>query len=247
MHTKKLLSLFLLLLTNYTYSFRVSPIILNFTPDKPSNTQTMTLINEKDVSLPVEVSVFTREIDSKGEETRVPSEDFLVFPQQLILKPKERRNIRFTWKGKSNLDQEKSYRFLVHQVPIKVQKKKKNQKNAKVAIDFFFNYMAAGFVTPVHAQPNLSVSKIIRVNKKKLKFILKNTGNTHAYLRDYEIYLESANLTGNLKKQRKLESESIQKVLAGINILANGSREIELTIPVKTISGEPRLKFSRRK
>lgn len=243
---KKILQLVLWIsiFPNISYAIKVSPMELNFGVEKPTNTQTIVISNTSPVPLPVEIVTFSRSIDLKGEETRTPTSDFIIFPKQVILKPNEQRNIRLTWTGKTKPKSELSYRVLVKQTPVDV---RKSTKKGKGSIDLVFNYMASAYVSPENVSPKLEVTKMEWLSQWKVKTIVENKGDQHAILSFYDVFMLSPKISGNKSRERKIDDQYLGNGQLAINILANSSREVIYDLPPKSVTKDLKLVFRKKK
>src|SRR5690606_11861060 len=106
-------------------AFRMSPMVVQFSPEASKATQVLTLENSTSGKVPVQVEGFTRDLDSHGEEIRTKTEDFIIYPGQLVLLPGEKRNVRVTWAGSLTDGKEQSYRIIASQLPVDFPSKKK--------------------------------------------------------------------------------------------------------------------------
>lgn len=253
MFLKKILTLiFFTILTGNVYAFKVSPIEIEFEPDGTNSTQTIRLENDKDKNIPIEIEVLER-LHKNGKEIRKPTKDFSFFPKQLILKPKEKRNIRISWMGeRQNIDlsktksqqflingnrrikTEKAYRLEVKQVPVNLKRKR-----TETGIDFIYNYIASLYVKPVNSKADLIVTRINRLSNNELVAAVSNRGSSHAILAQYSLYAKS-------EKSSDIEilADQVDEV-RGINLLPNESRLIKFKLPIKTSSEKLSLKFKK--
>jgi fimbrial chaperone protein len=184
-----------------------------------------TLFNEGKKPIAVVSEMTKRLINEKGKETNPDaSEDFMIFPDQLIIKPGEKRAVQITWLGKRKLEVEEAYRFIAEQLPIDVQlgKKKKNS-NIKILL----KYRAAFYLTPENAKAKVVLeNKEVLVNKGKFELSLINEGNKHELLRNYRVILKGK---GEIVTLPFKEFKS----LYGENLLAKSKRRFSLKVPKK--------------
>src|ERR1044072_6580605 len=81
---------FLLVSIPAAHAFKLVPIRVEFEPTGRGVNQTFRLENESSNSVPVQLSMLTRQMDLDGNETNAPAEDdFLVYPPQILLKPNQ--------------------------------------------------------------------------------------------------------------------------------------------------------------
>lgn len=180
--------------------------------------------NESDRPIAVQANITTREMDDQGREKNLDvDETFILFPDQLIIKPKEKRAIKVTYTGKNLPKVEKAYRFIAEQLPIDVDDEAKKKKKTNIRI--LLKYRAAFYLTPKDVRSEvLKEKKTYRSDGKKMKILLTNIGDKHEILKDYHLYFES----GKLKKKYSL---SLFKSIYGENLLAKAKRFFEIEVP----------------
>src|SRR5580765_7183801 len=81
-------------------AFKLVPIQMEFEPAGRGANQSFRLENDSSNTVPVQISMLTRQMDLDGMETNAPAEDdFLVYPPQVLLKPKQVQTVRVKWLG----------------------------------------------------------------------------------------------------------------------------------------------------
>ena len=155
----KILCLLLFLTSLNVSAFKLSPIVQSFDFQGKNKTKTFRVINTNKKTIRLEAEVFTRNIDLNNVETRAESEDFIIYPPQLELKPGQSRAIRVTYTGKP-VQSEVPYRLIVRQIPDKLAEKKKKSKNQ---INFLLEYIASLYVAPKDIKPELIHKHIKRL------------------------------------------------------------------------------------
>lgn len=246
------LTLFCFFWLSESHAFRVSPIELNFDNKGPRAVQTILVENTTKNKIPVEIFAYERS-HVRGKEKRVRTRDFYFFPQQFILKPGEKRNIRLSWmglrskkepkdktkrlkKGETNLDYEKAYRLEVRQVPVDL---KKNRGN-KTGIKFLYNYVASLYVKPAKAKPFLEVYSYKKKNQETYEFEIQNSGSAHAILAFYDLEARQA------KNKTLIEILKQNSEIQGVNLLPGERRKITLKVPKEMDSGKLEFEFKKR-
>ena len=213
---------------------------VSFDPTGPGATRSFEVHNESlEESIAVEFSVTTREMDEVGKETQAKPPGiekwFLIYPPQLILKPKERRTIRVSWRGtgsKALVKQELAFRLIAEQLPVKTELKV-TPKGANIRM--LLKYVAAIYVSPEGAQPHLTLkdSEVLRGATPQLKLTFQNSGTAHQVLVGPSLKIATKQSHKNLE----LPSAELG-TLAGQNILAGKTRSFTLPWP-KALPVEP--------
>ncbi len=176
----------------------------------------------KDQKIAIQFSVKSRAIDKHGKESRLQTSDFKVFPPQVILKPKETRNIRLSYKGKENGKKEnieKAYRLIASQVPLEFSDKEKKQTGIKILL----KYVASVYLQPKSVKPQIEISLMeILKGGEKLKVLIRNSGKKHSILKKPKISMIKD------KKEFILEGKDIEEI-DSVNILAKSERIFEIS------------------
>jgi fimbrial chaperone protein len=225
------LALFSAFFSTTSFAFRVSPMVVNFTPAGSGSTQNFMLENTSHGRIAVQVEAFHRFIDVDGKETRTPTDEFSVYPQQLTLQPGEKRSVRVTWTGNHQPDQELSYRLVVSELPMDSNSQEKTS-SPHPAPTFLMQYVASLYVSPPSLNSKVEVESFKVLSDSRGELILKNTGLLHQVLKGIRLFFRSAD--GSKVELKNEETEALQ----GENLLANASRHIYLTLPASVVRAE---------
>lgn len=208
---RKIFCLFILITSLNVYAFKLSPIVQSFDFEGKNKTKTFRVINTNKKTIRLEAEVFTRNIDLLNIESRTESEDFIIYPPQLELKPGQSRAIRVTYTGKP-VQSEVPYRLIVRQIPDKLAEKKKSKNQ----INFLLEYIASLYVAPKDIKPDLIVTSAMRVNNN-IDILFENRGTEHVLLRQYKIELKQGNKKDIIDfKSERYKKMGTQNILAGI-------------------------------
>ena len=204
-------------------AFKLSPMVVNFAPNGSKATQVLTLENNANEKVPVQVEVFTREVDSKGEEVRKPTEDFNVYPEQLVLLPNEKRNVRVTYTAGKNAGVEQAYRIVATQVPVEFKDRNAKAQTKKTSLNFLIQYVASAYVAPDGVFPKVIIKDTQLVSGKKLAVTIVNEGSAHKVLKAKTLRV--------LSGKDKLIEVPTPAELDAVNFLAKTERTITFTLP----------------
>jgi fimbrial chaperone protein len=171
-------------------------------------------------TVPVNVQVFSWDLQPNGEEILSPSNDLLIFPKQMILKPGQRRVIRVAPREKVVLSQEKTYRIKIEELPINVN----GEKNANSGVSVLLAYMTAFYLSPAQATSDVII-KDIELKKGTWLFDLFNQGNAHTHLKKLNIQLLQENKTVLIDEATALPN------FDGENIFSQRLRRFSWTVP----------------
>lgn len=172
------MNLFLIFLTvPLLCSFNFNPMSQSIELGENQKSAQFFIENDSFEKMAVELSVKERKMDENGVETLPATNELTVFPPQMIIPPKEKRTIRVNWLGRKDLLEERSFRVIAEQLPLKVDEKTKK----KSGIQMLMKYMAALYITPKDAEPKLKVLSHQK-SGKDLSILLENEGNKHQVL-----------------------------------------------------------------
>jgi P pilus assembly protein, chaperone PapD len=205
-------------------------MVVEFAPSGAKSTQVLVIENPGDEKLPVQIEVFARSTDAKGEEVRGKTEDFVVYPEQVVLLPKEKRNVRVTYSGEIKDGKEKAYRIVASQLPVDFRDKNSASKKPKVNLKFLLQYVASAYVTPEGTTAKISTKDVKKISAKKLSATFVNEGTAHQVLQ-----LKTFKVTAG--KEIVLE-ESSNKALESTNLLPGDKKTIEFETKKEIPAGE---------
>lgn len=223
-------------------AFIFTPMVKHFPPKGKGRVQTFYLENKKPEKVAVQITLYKRGIDKRGEETRTPTDLLSVFPEQVILMPDQKRTVRVTWNGPEEVPVEEAFRLVAEQMPVELQSKKPE----KSGIQFLMKYVASIYIQPENPKANVVLLKNEAVKVKKaaakrekakaakapgtpaaaapeipepeeyehlLSLTLKNEGNAHQVLNS--MWVEIKQKVVKLvkgKKGRKIKKEELKTV-----------------------------------
>lgn len=219
------------------HAYRVTPLEAALGVEGTAATRTFLLENNSKAKIAVQVEAFARSIDGKAQEVRTPTEELVVFPDQIVLEAGQQRNVRVTYNGPTKVAAEKAYRVSFEQLPLSLEKGK-NSKKTEAKLSFMFNYLASVYVGPDNAKPAARVEslKVLPSGKAELKLV--NPGTAHAPLN-----LSNLRVTTADNPPQKVElTEKMLEPLRLVNLLAGAEVTIELDWPASARAAKGPLK-----
>lgn len=222
--------------TQSAHALSLTPIAQDFDPSGRDAIQSFRLENETDKQVAVTVTIMTRQMNLDGDEANIRTSDFAVFPSQVVIAPKKSQVVRVQWKGESNPGQERSYRIIAEQQPIKGDL----GPNAR-AIQLVVRYVGSLYVLPRGAQPSVALESARAItdaqNKRMLEVVLDNKGRAHTLLDEPQLTLTVGSAVKTLKDEELTG-------LVGENILAASKRRFVLPWPADLpVSDQPKVEF----
>ena len=204
-----------------SFAFRLDPMVVHFTAKGKGATQVLKLDNPTGDKIPVQIEVVTRD-EKSGNEKREKTSEFTVYPEQVVLLPHEKRNVRITFSGDLG-NEEKSYRIIASQLPVEL--KETNAKSKKAAganVTFMLQYVASAYVTPEGASADVKVKDVKLLSPKSLSVVVYNEGTAHRllYVKSFKV-LEKGKVVAEIKKPEGIE---------GVNLLAKSQKTVVLPL-----------------
>ncbi|WII70787.1 fimbria/pilus periplasmic chaperone [Bdellovibrio sp. 22V] len=231
---KSVLTVLFFLFPSITLAFRLTPMVIYFSPEGKKTTQVLTLENPGNEKVPVQIEAFARRSNEKGEEVREKTGDFNIYPEQVVLLPNEKRNVRITWAGDLNDPTEKAYRIVASQLPVEFRDRNAKPKKAGVNLNFLLQYVASAYVTPEGAVAKVRLKDVRSSDGKNIQVSIANEGTAHKVLRLKKLTIYSG-------EKKAVEFTQI-KELDSANLLPGESRTITLqtpqSIPLSGLRGE---------
>lgn len=215
-----LLASSVILYSGQAWALRVSPMSGEWSLST-SDFYEVTIINDAEKHTPVKISALLRTQDAKGEEVRSTTDDLVIFPPQILLKPREIRKVRINLKKNAKPDQEIAYRVIVEEVPPKI-------TPTTSGIQFATRYVTAMYLLPGSPKPRLEVIAARRL-PGGITVTLKNTGNAHTVLEKPELKFSQ----GDVKQV--LNDGQILKQFTTSNFLAGGTHTIAWAWPTQPV------------
>ncbi|WP_413559392.1 molecular chaperone [Bdellovibrio sp. HCB209] len=209
------------------FAFRLDPMVVTFAPSGKLATQVVTLDNPTNEKIPVQVEVFTRD-ESTGQEKREKTSEFTIYPEQVVLLPREKRNVRITFTGETPKE-EKAYRIVATQLPVEL--KETNAKAAKKTganVTFMLQYVASAYVAPKDVAADIKVKDVKVSSPKNISVTIANDGTAHkiVYVKSFKV-LEKGKVVEEIKKPQGIE---------GTNILAKTQKTVSVPLS-KSLKG----------
>lgn len=209
-----------LFLSLSTFAFKLSPMSYSIKGGaQKSNIANFTVSNDSDAPIAVQLEVKVRDMKLDGSENLPETDDFLIFPDQLVLSPKSRRVVKVRWIKGEVKDVERSFRLIAEQLPIDMNKK----KDTKTDIKILLRYVAALYVTPKKTNTNIKVISSKASNDlKSINFVVENIGNAHLILDKVKLFVD--------QEGKQFEATNL-KGFTGENILASSKRSFTIAPP----------------
>lgn len=227
-----------LCLSGQAYAFQIVPISQDFEPAGRGSNQTFQVENNRDEQVTVTIDTAVRKVDIDGNETLAPTDDFIVFPTEIILQPKASQVVRVKYAGDPAPKAELAYRIIAEETPLHM---KRDTPGASVFLTV--RYVGSVYVVPRGVKPNVGVASVRPVSGPKgeqLELVVENKGTRHAILDAPALSVTGGGVT------KAIDKAVVDRALNGENVLAQSQRRVLLPwpqgVPVGPVTAD--LKFN---
>ena len=226
------------LLATPAFAFKISPFTAEMAPAGPRAKLDYVVENDTSDPTAVQISVVRREQAEDGSETLPEADDeFLVFPAQLIVLPKEKRTVRLQWLGPIKPERELAYRLVAEQLPVDLGRPGEGKKNLQLLV----KYQTALYIVPPGIRSNPARDLVVQRAEpsrdhdsgQTMDVYLVNRGLAH-------VHLTNAQLTATSLADGKtvtLSSLRLTGSMAGENVLAGSVRRFSIPWPTELAVG----------
>ncbi len=152
----------------FSVNFTVNPVRIFF--DSRSRTNILTIKNESDESVTLQLRAYSWKQDEKGENIYLPTKDIIFFPKIVTIKKGEEKIIRVGTNLSRN-EYEQTYRLYIEEVPAP-------STVESTAVRIIMKVGVPIFISPLKAEAKGSIDKK-EIREGKLNFTVKNDGNVH--------------------------------------------------------------------
>ncbi|WP_415061253.1 molecular chaperone [Bdellovibrio sp.] len=221
---------------SFAGAFRLTPMVVQFASSGPKATQVITLENPGGEKVPVQIEIYARTSDARGEEVRTKTDEFNIYPEQVVLLPNEKRNVRITWAGEFKDANEKAFRIIASQLPVELRERNAKPKNSGVNLKFLLQYVASAYVTPEGAIAKIRVKDVKSLGAKKISLVIANEGTAHKVLRAKSLKIYSGD---------KFLLEILSpKEFDSLNLLPGKEQNVEVNLPKEAVGSNLRAELN---
>ena len=220
----------------HVHAMNVQPMNFELESAGSATSSTISVTNDAENQLPVELVVERLHLDVNGLPTNVEAgEDWLVFPPQSVIAPGKRQNFRIQWLGDPDLEESQSYQLVVKQVPVNLPD---NESGIQIVynIRVLINVAPPGLSSHLEVQSAKVTPSSSNSSNANLSLQVRNPTKKHALLSDYSLFV--SNLDENVQTEPQgltiTSGELFQ--LVGMGLVQPGkTRKFE--IPLRETSG----------
>ena len=207
-------------------AFQVVPITQDFEPSGRGAKQVFQVENDRDEPVNVTIAMARRIVDIDGRETPEETDDFTVFPTEIILQPKTSRAVRVQWIGDPAPTAELAYRIIAEETPLNMRR-----ETPGASVFLTVRYIGSIYIVPKRARHDVVVASAGSAGPAQLEVVIENRGTLHAILDAPSLTVTAGGVT------KTIDTEALNAVLNGENILAGAKRRIVLPWPTGLPAG----------
>ncbi len=214
--------------------FSFEPITQDFAPSGEGANHVFRVVNTTADRIAVRVSVRPRRIEPNGEEIQgKESDEFVVYPRQMLLDPGERRSVRVAWRGTDSPERELSFRIIAEQLPVNVDEAPATQGGGIVLT---YRYEGSLYVVPPGASPQIQLETVESAffnGQPALGITVRNDGTRHRLLSNARVEISSQPGGDPVVT---LGPEALPG-MNGENMLAGSTRDFYVPLPAELPDG----------
>ncbi|MGL3821225.1 fimbria/pilus periplasmic chaperone [Sphingopyxis sp. R3-92] len=192
---------------------RVSPMVVNVTPSGRGSIARIELANPADREFPVEVMMMRGDISEEGELTMTPADqDFLVFPAQIVVKPRSQQVLRVQYVGDADLAKSQIYYAAVRQLPVEFEP---GESQVQVVVNF--NVLVNVVPENTRAEPIVEIiGPVTREGKPGIDVRVTNRGTRFFLAGNIAWDIAGRTVEGVAVKVRRTPEEMAKAVGVGV-------------------------------
>lgn len=198
--------------------------------------------NNSEKMIALEVYAQSRIVDAEtGMDELDDVEDFLIYPNQLLLQPDEQQVVTLTWVGAQDITDEQAFRIIVEELNLALGDEEEGEEDMTVKVAALTKVVKAAYVAPANAKADVNIvkSEIITADDgaKKIRLTFSNTGTAHKILKQTAIKVTPIDASGKKLDSKEVSPAALNGVL---NILAKSQRIIDVEWPAgidQSVSG----------
>lgn len=150
-------------------AFRVAPVRIFF--DSTTKSVAITVQNEDEDKLTVQVDAMEWSQDEKGEDVYRPTKDIVFFPKMVTIEKGKERLIRVGYDGKAADVKEKTYRLFLEELP-------EQPKPGQTYVSMLIRMGIPIFINPAKETHGVNLQRT-SMSRGALEVTVKNNGNSH--------------------------------------------------------------------
>ncbi len=236
-----------------SYALRIELSNSVFSPSGRGSNQNLFVTNNSDKILAVEIYSKKRAMKvSDGTDILTETEDFLIYPNQLLLQPGEQQVATITWGGEKAPDSELAYRLVVEQLNLDLgSEEDEDDGGVNVRLTALTKVVKAAYIRPSGAKPDILVEKASvksykfdgkKKTKNILEVLLSNQGTAHKIIKNSKLRVIPKDKKGK-ENQKAAVVIAPDQMRGSMNMLAKGKRRFLIPWPEDVPVGPVRVEL----
>ncbi|MBT5856563.1 hypothetical protein HOH87_08040 [bacterium] len=207
-----------------------------FSPSGRGANRNLFVTNNTEKMMAVEVYARRRTISDEGSDILAEEDNFLIYPNQLLLQPGEQQVATVTWIGDKHPDQELAFRIVVEQLNLALGDDDDDdlEQSMTVKLLALTKVVKAAYVTPSGAKPDVMVDSIEpfkKDGKTMMKVTIRNRGLAHTIIKNTRLRVSPTDGSG----KNIIVTDPV--LASSNNMLANSNRVFLIEWPKKLTVG----------
>jgi fimbrial chaperone protein len=199
------------------HAMSVTPLHAELVSSGTKSRTTIKVTNTSTRPLPVETVVRRVVLDENGSlnDGGDGADDFLIIPAQAMIAPGASQVLRVQWVGEPLLDQSRTYRMSITQLPVGT-----SRENSQ-AIQVVFSFGVIINVAPPKGAPALEMAEAQLVDdasgKRRASLIIRNPSRVHALFSEATVHLSAGTWRHSIQPAQLRESVGLGLVQPGLS------------------------------
>ena len=222
-----------------TFAYTLTPTTMKLKDSGSESSGFMQLANKGTEPEAIQFTIYEHSKDPDGKAIRGndASDQFIIYPHQVVMMPGDEVSVQVLWIGDPVLDAEQAFTLLSQQIPIprKVTVQPDSIDKLTLEIRILMNYEGRVYITPQGAKANIittSVNQVSGTNSPEMiEIIFENQGTGHISVSDKSLVFVPLDSAGAQIEQQAITLDTGKIPAMRPHILAGGKRRLLIPRP----------------
>jgi len=229
-----------------TFAYTLTPTTMKLKDSGSESSGFMQLANKGTEPEAIQFTIYEHSKDPDGKAIRGndASDQFIIYPHQVVMMPGDEVSVQVLWVGESILDAEQAFTLLSQQIPVprKVTVKPDSIDKLTLDIRILMNYEGRVYITPLGAKADIittSVNQVSGTNSPEMiEIIFENQGTAHASTSNMSLVFIPLDSAGAQLKQQAITLDTGKIPAMRSHLLAGGKRRLVIPRPAGLKAGQ---------
>ena len=206
----------------------------------------MQLVNKATEPAAIQFNIYehSKDPDGKAIRGRDASDQFIIYPHQVIMMPGDEVSVQVVWVGESILDIEQAFTLLSRQIPIPREVTVQPDSADKLILDirFLMNYEGRVYITPLGAKADIITTSVNQVSGTSspeiIEIIFENQGTAHISMSNMSLVFVPLDSAGVQLKEQSIAIDVAKIPAMRSHLLAGGKRRLLIPRPEGLQTGQ---------